>query len=253
MQEIMRGLSEQDLLRVWELGARQHPLDRALTLLSAAYSTRNTRDMLARLSIGQRDTCLFALRELTFGSHVTGTGMCPDCKERIEFSLNLREMGFLEEAEALFQKAEPQVYTQTIDSYEVQFHAPTSLDVAMVVKQRGDARISLLQRCITRVTQNGTTVAHSMLPEAVTNAVITSMAEHDPHAEIELDLTCVACDHRWPLLFDIVSFFWTEVAAQAKRLLRDVHTLARAYGWRESDILSMSATRRQLYLKMVLQ
>lgn len=250
MQGQIRGLSEQELLHVWELGASQHPLDRALTLLSLAYPVR---DMLARLSIGQRDTCLFALRELTFGSHLTGMAVCPTCQERIEFSLNLRDMGFLEEAEALFQKPELQAYTRTIDSYEVQFHVPTSLDIAMVVKQRADASISLFQRCIKKATQNGMAVSLTMLPETVINAVMMYMAESDPHAEIELDLTCAACQHRWPLLFDIASFFWTEVAAQAKRLLRDVHTLARAYGWSESDILTMSTTRRQLYLEMALQ
>jgi len=33
--------------------------------------------------------------------------------------------------------------------------------------------------------------------------------------------------------------------------LSDVHTLARAYGWRERDILTLSPTRRQFYLNMV--
>jgi hypothetical protein len=30
-----------------------------------------------------------------------------------------------------------------------------------------------------------------------------------------------------------------------------VHTLAQAYGWREVDILSMNAWRRQAYLEML--
>ncbi|HSB10234.1 MAG TPA: phage baseplate protein, partial [Blastocatellia bacterium] len=30
-----------------------------------------------------------------------------------------------------------------------------------------------------------------------------------------------------------------------------VHTLASAYGWRESDILNLSPWRRQLYLTLV--
>ena len=33
--------------------------------------------------------------------------------------------------------------------------------------------------------------------------------------------------------------------------LRDVHALASQYGWRESDILRMSARRRQFYLEMI--
>lgn len=248
----MQGLSAQDLLHVWESGALQHPLDRALTMLLPAYSSAS-RSMLAQLSIGQRDTCLFALRELTFGSHLNGIATCPACRERIEFSLNLRDMGFLEESEALFQKLGQRIYTCTIDSYEVRFHVPTSLDIAMAVKQRGDTAMALLQQCVTQVTQNGTAVSPSLLPAAAINALTGFIAECDPQAEVELDLTCASCQHRWLLLFDIVTFFWTEIAAQVRRLLRDVHTLARAYGWRETDILAMSATRRQLYLEMLAQ
>ena len=42
-----------------------------------------------------------------------------------------------------------------------------------------------------------------------------------------------------------------EIHAWAKRTLREVHTLASAYGWSEREILSMSAVRRALYLEMV--
>ena len=72
----------------------------------------------------------------------------------------------------------------------------------------------------------------------------------DPLAAIDIPLDCLNCGHQWQPLFDIVSFFWTEIAAQARRLLREVHTLARYYGWREADILAMSAIRRQFYLEM---
>jgi hypothetical protein len=34
-------------------------------------------------------------------------------------------------------------------------------------------------------------------------------------------------------------------------MLRDVHALATAYGWREADIVAMSPWRRQVYLDMV--
>ena len=52
-------------------------------------------------------------------------------------------------------------------------------------------------------------------------------------------------------MFDIVSFFWAEIDAWARRVLREVNVLARAYGWRESDILALSPVRRQIYLSMV--
>jgi hypothetical protein len=67
----MRPLSPQDLLLVWERGQRQHPMDRALTLLSAAYPDRKSAE-LAQLSIGQRDSLLLSLRSRTFGDTLKG-------------------------------------------------------------------------------------------------------------------------------------------------------------------------------------
>ena len=77
------------------------------------------------------------------------------------------------------------------------------------------------------------------------------MAAHDPLAEVELALACPVCGHQWQLVFDVASFLWLRIEAQARRLLEEVHALARAYGWREADILAMSSGRRQAYLEMV--
>ncbi len=77
------------------------------------------------------------------------------------------------------------------------------------------------------------------------------MASADPMAETRLTLRCPECGEEWEETFDIVSFFWAEIEAQAKRLLFEIHTLALAYGWTESEILSLSEPRRALYLEMV--
>jgi hypothetical protein len=52
------------------------------------------------------------------------------------------------------------------------------------------------------------------------------------------------------MLFEIGTFLWTELAAQAKRLLREIAALARVFGWSEAEVLSLSATRRQIYLEL---
>jgi hypothetical protein len=80
--------------------------------------------------------------------------------------------------------------------------------------------------------------------------VVERIAALDPQADTRIDLSCPDCHHGWSEVFDVVSFFWTEIDAWARRLLRDVNVLARAYGWREHDILAMSTMRRQLYLAM---
>jgi hypothetical protein len=89
------------------------------------------------------------------------------------------------------------------------------------------------------------------LPAAVVDAVAKEMAEADPQADVQVAVACPMCGHRGRATFDIVSFLWSEVDAWACRILREVHTLASAYGWCERDILALSPVRRQFYLAMV--
>ena len=116
-----------------------------------------------------------------------------------------------------------------------------------------DARNLLVQRCVLQARSNrdGSDLAIETLPETLITALATHMDTCDPLATIDIPLECPACNHEWQIIFDIVSFFWTEIIALAKRLLREVHTLASLYGWREADILAMSSVRRQFYLEMV--
>ena len=77
------------------------------------------------------------------------------------------------------------------------------------------------------------------------------LAAADPVAEIRIALRCPACGNEQDEVLDIATFLWAEVAALAKRLLREVHALASAYGWTEAEALSLSAARRSLYMEMV--
>ncbi len=70
-------------------------------------------------------------------------------------------------------------------------------------------------------------------------------------AEIRLQLECAACHSRLWLDLDMARFFLREIADAARRLMRDIHELASAYGWSEQSIAAMSATRRAAYLEML--
>ena len=54
----------------------------------------------------------------------------------------------------------------------------------------------------------------------------------------------------WLESLDIGSFVWHELTAWAQRAMDDVHVLARAYGWSESEVLALSAWRRQRYVEL---
>jgi hypothetical protein len=59
------------------------------------------------------------------------------------------------------------------------------------------------------------------------------------------------CTYSWHAAFDIATYLATEVHTWASRQLREVHDLARAYGWSEAEILAMSPTRRRAYLELL--
>ena len=243
----MHALSAQKILSIWEVGLKQHPIDRYLLILAMAFP-EISQEELPVLSIGQRDRYLLAIREATFGTELASFTRCPACQEPLEFTCTTTDITVLPDVEA-----SSQMYQVSIDGYELAFRVPNSLDLAAIVHCSNliVAQQLLIDRCVLRASRYAVDMTPADLPEAVTRALVEQMAEHDPQAEIQIALTCPACEHCWSQLFDISAFIWVEIAAYAKRLLRETHTLARAYGWREADILALSATRRAFYLEMV--
>jgi hypothetical protein len=242
----MRRLSAHDVLHVWERAQDQHPVDRALTLLATACPDI-TRDELASLTVGQRDARLLTLRERTFGAELDGLAKCPNCAEHLQITLAVPDIRVVAEHD---EGEEPMELST--NGLRLRFRLPNSWDIAAAAgcEDTGTARRLLLQRCLIHASRDGAPAPLDELPEEATAGIATRMSEADRQAEVLLDLNCPACSHRWQIMFDIVSFFWAEISAHARRLLSEVHALARAYGWREADILSMSSSRRQSYLGM---
>jgi len=242
----MRVLSALEWLNVWEHGQAQSLPARALAILAAACPD-TPPETLARLNIGQRDACLLTLREWTFGPQLAGLAMCPSCGERLELTCNVADI------QAPSPDASESTLSLHMAGYEVCFRLPNSLDLMAVAASTDEAlpHQQLLERCLLAVRYQGIEQAIDQLPTDVEQAVGARMAQADPQADVQLALSCPGCRHHWQAPFDIVSFFWNELNAWACRILRDVHTLASAYGWREADILAMSSWRRQVYLEMV--
>lgn len=244
----MNALSASTILYAWEVGQDKHALDRALLLLSLAFPALPVTT-LSTLTIGQRNRYLLTVRQHTLGTQASCIATCPHCHEQLEFPLDIAALL----QSTLDTPAPESALTLTVDTYTLQFRLPTSVDL-VVVANSGDlapGRACLLERCVLHAEQGGQSIAVTDLPETVVAAIAEAMTEADPLAEIPLALSCFACGENWTSNFDIVSFFWAELEAQARRLLYDVHTLASTYGWREADILAMSAARRQLYLKLI--
>jgi hypothetical protein len=252
----MRALSASELLEIWERGLTQQPIQRAIMLLAAA-CPEAAPNVLEELTIGERDAKLLTLREWTFGPQLVSLTTCPSCGNRLELTFNVADIRRASSSRLpLDQKGNEDrdaAQALVIAGYEVSLRLPNSLDLAAVAEREevGEMRRLLLRRCLLTIHHNGEEVSAEELPPEVVEAVMKQMAQAEPLADVHLSLVCTTCKHQWQALFDIVTFFWTEIDSWAHRVLREVHTLASAYGWREGDILTMSPWRRQFYLTMV--
>jgi hypothetical protein len=235
----MRGLSAADLVRVWERGAGQHPIDRALTILAAA-GPGDGRAAPGDLPLGERNRRLLAMRARTFGEDLQALTACAQCGERIELRLPAHEVG-----------RQPSDALPTASESPPRLRKLTSRDLAAATRC-GDlesARRLLAARAIESSDEDGTD-AYPM-SENVLDVITRRLNEIDPLAVVMLDVGCPACGATWECELDLAEYLWIEIEAEALRVLRDVHTLAAAYGWRESDILAMSPLRRRAYLELV--
>jgi hypothetical protein len=255
----MRDLSASDLLEIWERGASAGPLEQALVILAAAYPSAS-HETLAGLTVPQRDTALFHLRERTFGSRLKGLADCPACGERSELDFDaadLRAGGFLPPAgDRLPDPGDDQTLQEhscRAAGYQVRFRLPTSADLLKVgpANEPEAAYRALLAACVVWARKEGRPVPADELPPRAIQAIARRIGKEAALADLTIAATCPACGRRWEIIFDIVSFFWNEIAAWAARILHEVHLLASTYGWRETDILAMSAWRRQRYLELI--
>jgi hypothetical protein len=225
----------------------------ALMLLEAASPGASWED-LAKLSVGRRDARLLAFREMLFGSRLTGLTSCPRCSQQLEIGIQSADI------HADGDQTDPELLSVTSGAYVARFRLPNSEDLSAITghddRQPDEAASirQLLSRCLVELRRNGRRQrldSSRALPPALIEAIAAEMEKADPQANVQIPLDCADCGNRWLSAFDIVSFLWSEIDNWAKRLLREVCALASAFGWRESDILAMSAQRRQLYLQMI--
>lgn len=233
------------------------PLEQALIILGVAFH-QSTSNALAQLTIAQRDTALFLLRERIFGSQLNGLADCPACKERLELAFDaeyVRSMKLLTAmADSSFPDADSSVTTLLIKDYKIDIRLPNSADLLKLrdLIDEGGAQRHLLKACIVSITDcDEQVLPDSELPDPIKQMVMEQIGQMAALANLTISTTCPGCGYQWEIIFDIVSYFWSEINAWATRMIRETHILASTYGWCESDILEMSALRRQHYLELI--
>jgi hypothetical protein len=244
----MRCLSTCETLHLLEWKREPSSGDKAATLLSLA-CPEMTRAEVLELPIGQRDALLLALREAMFGPLLVARVDCPGCSEALEIRLDTASLLAGATSDHAIEREQP----IELDGLSFRLRPPTSADLlrAGECEDVDGARALLLDRCLLSVQHDGEDVPIADLPEEALGEFSKIVDRIDPLADLRLDYTCPGCSQAGEVLLDPAEFLWAELRDCAVRLLQEIDVLARTYGWRESDILAMSASRRRLYVELV--
>jgi DNA-directed RNA polymerase subunit RPC12/RpoP len=244
------GELQQALLHAWETGHGSDDVARPLGLLQAVWPQHDPA-LWQQASLGQRDSCLFLLQASLFGAQLSTVAACPACGERLESRFDVQDVC------ALPSHPPPQQAPLCMEQqgYRVSYRLPCSSDLqALALAADDDAQAAvagLLQRCVLQAEGHGQPIAPSQLPPSLLGCLEQAMAQQDPAADLQLDVACPGCGHRWSAGLDIARYVWGELDDWAQDLLADVDALARHYAWSEHDILALSPVRRRFYLDLV--
>jgi hypothetical protein len=231
----VQELSAAAVLDLWQAAERRRPVERALALAAASEDGPGAEE-LAALPVGRRDARILALHAALGGGALEATARCPGCGEQAEFAVDV-------DALLAAVREAPEPAPVEVDGLVIAWRPPDSRDLAAAAGA-GDAAGAervLLERCVT-------SPAH-VAPEARA-ALARAMAEADPLAEVLVGAACPACGVEFVADVDVADFVWAELRMHARRLLREVDALARAYGWTEAEVLSLDERRRAAYLEL---
>lgn len=202
-------------------------------------------DVDATSSVGRRDQALLDVRSRLLGPNFELRIDCPSCSVRLELEITVDEVRRRSgDASA--------THVIDVDSCRATFRLPDSIDLAEAVEAptRSQRWTQLWQACV-QVERHGQVLDVADVPPTVIEAVESEMRRLDEQAVASESLTCPDCGQTWDAVFDIVPVIWAEFDGLVRRQLADVHQLASAYGWSESELLALGPARRAFYLDRV--
>jgi len=242
----MRALSAAGVLELWEWGGGLSPARRALGTVAWAHPTVELHD-LESWTVGRRDAALLDVRRRLFGGQIAGAVACPQCAETVDLEFEPDQ----DSDQPTEGQANP--VPLTWGEWRVRWRPLTCGDLLSLegVVDRDGARRRLAAACVVEATCDGRPASPDEVPAELEALLSAAVAAADPRAGWRVGLTCPACGHGWEAPFDVAAFLWSEIETQARRLLDEVHRLARGYGWSEVDILAMTPLRRWAYLELL--
>lgn len=224
-------------------------------------SEKVTRNLL----VADRQYLLLKLREVTFGSQVQATILCPwpDCGKRVDIDFSIKDIPVKESGDkgptykmqlsptATFIGDHGEEYREII------FRLPNGGDQEvispLISKNEAKALAMLLKRCIQSIgpLKNLGDEWISRLSPMARMEIEKQMEAVAPKVELTMGAFCPECGREFTLPFDPQEFFFGELRISRDLLYREVHYLAYHYHWNEREIMEMPREKRRKYIEVL--
>jgi hypothetical protein len=233
-------------LSAWEAAVDVRGHARALALLPPEADGQDG------VSLGTRDAALLRLYRDLRGPQLDALAECPVCGTTLEVHLAIDDLvdGYPARHGA--------AGTRSIDlgTAVAEVRLPTTEDLMAAAEEDQPrlAREILIGRCVGPVRRHAGASDSVRDSAALTEEELALLGarleELDPLVDVRVDIHCEECGTAWDALLDVPELVWDQVRGVARRLLREVDSLATRYGWSESEILALSERRRRAYLDL---
>jgi hypothetical protein len=211
----------------------------------------------ARLTVADRDLLILFLRMLTFGPEIRGITSCShvDCNAKLDFHFDLNTLTIpCKQGSELIRSA---AISQDSKIIRFAFREPDGRDqesiAGLSATNPSQAWLALLAGCIVEWDGRAgiSTQDLAALPEDMLATLDQTIADEMQSLDWEIELACSECGRNFKRTLDIQAFFWQELQFCNPSLWEEVHQLAFYYHWSEDDILSLTRSKRKLYLDYI--
>jgi hypothetical protein len=224
------GVGAAAFLAGWPLGRSRPDAARIAMLVARVWGEETA----AADTLGLRNQRSLTLHRALCGGRMEAQVTCPDCATDNEAEVPVAELLDLPDP--------PEAVVIETDSGPIRFGLPRMAFLAAFAGNR-DPIATIAERLM--LDGQGTVLSATALAR-----LSAAWEAADPAGAIALGVDCVGCGRQITAAVDPASFVARDFDRLAGRLMAEVDTIARAYGWTEAEILALPADRRRRYLAL---
>lgn len=233
----LNGFDEQSVSNV-DTATAINLIDRLLVRLSGSFA-ENLKA--AELTSSDRDRLLAEVYDQTFGPRIESTIRCESCAELFDLTFTIRDLiGSLNSASSA--PRDPDGTYRMANG--LRFRLPIGTDELAVVGLEPDVALQeLIKRCVLGSNESIGAIEIDEVQEA--------MEDVAPILDRELEARCPECGSKHSVHFDIQFYLLRAFLQEKKRVGREIHRLAIAYGWSLNEILSLTRSQRRTFVELI--